>query len=169
VRGACWGPACAGGQIDWGYLKAGDKQFGGAGKQYDMLGDEVLAMPPPPPPPPPAQLNGSHPAQSVEEPPGEEEAWLEPNGTRHAMHACAMQRLWRHADWCSVECVGYAGGEAQIGSVEEALAILERYRKGKGHKEKKAKKKKKEKKEKKQKKQKEKKRDKGASSSDDGD
>ena len=67
---------------------------------------------------------------------------------------------------CSPLFVGHAGGEAQIGSVEEALAILERYRKGKGHKEKKAKKKKKEKKQKKEKKEK---RGKGSSSSDDAD
>ena len=61
-------------------------------------------------------------------------------------------------------------GEGQIGSVEEALAILEKYRKGKAHKEKKAKKKGKEKKEKKRKKeQKEKrKKDSDLSGSDEG-
>lgn len=61
--------ACAGGKIDWGYLKAGDKQFGEGGKQYDMLGDEVLAMPAPPPPAA-AMQNGGHDAHSGPEPPG---------------------------------------------------------------------------------------------------
>ena len=37
--------------VDWGYLKAGDQQYGDGQKQYDLLGDEVLTLPVPPPPP----------------------------------------------------------------------------------------------------------------------
>lgn len=51
--------------MDWGYLKAGDQQFGDGKQQYELLGDEVLNLPLPPPPsmpaaeePPPA---GEHP------------------------------------------------------------------------------------------------------------
>ena len=36
--------------MEWGHLKAGDRQYGDA-QQYEMVGDEVLAMLPPPPPP----------------------------------------------------------------------------------------------------------------------
>lgn len=44
----------AGDTVDWGYLKAGDQQHGDGGKQYDLLGDEVLSLPLPPPPVMPA-------------------------------------------------------------------------------------------------------------------
>lgn len=54
--------------MDWGHLKAGDRQYGDA-QQYSLVGDEVLAMlPPPPPPGMAADLNG-HVLQSAE-PPG---------------------------------------------------------------------------------------------------
>ena len=89
MRAPLCGVCCAGGQIDWGYLKAGDKQFGGGGRQYDMLGDEVLAMPAPPPPPAAAVQNGSHDARGA--PP-------EPAG------ACMLQ--WR----LGVPCCRVQGG-----------------------------------------------------------
>lgn len=44
--------------VDWGYLKAGDQQYGDGQKQYDLLGDEVLSLPVPPPPPMPAAGDG---------------------------------------------------------------------------------------------------------------
>ena len=48
----------AGDTVDWGYLKAGDQQYGDAQKQYDLLGDEVLNLPVPPPPPMSAAEDG---------------------------------------------------------------------------------------------------------------
>ncbi len=57
-----------GGTVDWGHLKAGDRQYGDA-QQYDLVGDEVLAMLPPPPPPGMAAAHSVHMQQSAE-PPG---------------------------------------------------------------------------------------------------
>ncbi|KAK9817647.1 hypothetical protein WJX72_000130 [[Myrmecia] bisecta] len=39
-----------GGKVDWGHLAAVDKKYGDPSKRYDLLGDEVLAIPAPPPP-----------------------------------------------------------------------------------------------------------------------
>ena len=40
--------------VEWGHLAAGDQRYSD-GKQYELLGDEVLtALPPPPPPSVPA-------------------------------------------------------------------------------------------------------------------
>ena len=40
--------------VEWGHLAAGDQRYSD-GKQYELLGDEVLtALPPPPPPSMPA-------------------------------------------------------------------------------------------------------------------
>ncbi|BDA46039.1 probable nucleolar protein of 40 kDa [Coccomyxa sp. Obi] len=89
-----------GGTVDWGHLKAGDRQYGDA-QQYDLVGDEVLAMLPPPPPPAMAAAHNGHMQQSAEPP-----------------------------------------GPSQIGSVEEAMAILAKFGKGgksRSHKEKKSK------------------------------
>lgn len=57
-----------GGTVDWGHLKAGDRQYGDA-QQYSLVGDEVLAMLPPPPPPAMAAAHNGHMQQSAE-PPG---------------------------------------------------------------------------------------------------
>lgn len=47
--GAAAGTA-VGDRIDWGYLKAEDRDYNLGGKKYEMLGDlEGLAPPPPPP------------------------------------------------------------------------------------------------------------------------
>lgn len=58
----------AGDTVDWGYLKAGDRQIGDGKQQYELLGDEVLNLPAPPPPmmprqpsPPPAGDFTMHP------------------------------------------------------------------------------------------------------------
>ena len=50
----------AGDTVDWGYLKAGDQQYGDGVKQYDLLGDEVLNLPLPPPPVMPALVPSRH-------------------------------------------------------------------------------------------------------------
>lgn len=45
--------------MDWGHLKAGDVQYGDS-KQYEYVGNEVLAMLPPPPPPVMAEAHNGH-------------------------------------------------------------------------------------------------------------
>ena len=41
-----------GGKVDWGHLGADVKRYGDPNRSYDMVGDEINALPAPPPPPP---------------------------------------------------------------------------------------------------------------------
>jgi hypothetical protein len=43
--------AGAGGKVDWGHLGADVKRYGDGGRSYEMVGDEINALPAPPPPP----------------------------------------------------------------------------------------------------------------------
>lgn len=51
--------------MEWGYLKAGDRQYGEGTEQYDLIGDDVLAALPPPPPPVLPHHNG-HPEAAAQ-------------------------------------------------------------------------------------------------------
>jgi hypothetical protein len=57
------------GNVKWGFLKAGDRQYGGGDQQYDLIGDDVLAALPPPPPPVLPRQDGPH--DRPADPPGE--------------------------------------------------------------------------------------------------
>jgi len=48
-----------GGKVDWGHLGADVKRYGDPNRSYDMVGDEINALPAPPPPPGAAAGPGS--------------------------------------------------------------------------------------------------------------
>ncbi|KAK9792059.1 hypothetical protein WJX73_000900 [Symbiochloris irregularis] len=64
--GQAAGVVAPSGQVDWGHLAAGDKQFGGTDAQYDLVPDEPEVLPGPPARPAASQGAGDGPAKDAE-------------------------------------------------------------------------------------------------------